>query len=80
LVVIHAGFPLFPLHFHYWDVSSSSTSGHNAKTLGDIVKTIPKYYPSDYISDLAESGATLKKAVFVEALSDKPNEEAKWVS
>jgi len=66
-------------HFHYWDLTESSTSGHNAKHLGGVGKRFPSYIPADYIKDMKQTGMVLKKAVFVEAISDNPLAEAKWV-
>jgi len=66
-------------HFHYWDLTERSTSGHNAKHLGDVGKRFPTYEITDYINDMKQTGMILKKAVFVEAISDDPLAEAKWV-
>jgi len=63
-------------HFHIWDVTSES-SGHSDAILGSCAKT---YLPTDYLQDLKLQSLTLKKAVFIEAISDKPSGEVAWVN
>eukprot|EP01120_Amphizonella_sp_Union-15-10_P016910 TRINITY_DN918_c0_g1_i4.p1 TRINITY_DN918_c0_g1~~TRINITY_DN918_c0_g1_i4.p1 ORF type:complete len:238 (-),score=46.96 TRINITY_DN918_c0_g1_i4:318-1031(-) len=65
-------------HFHIWDVQTK-VAGHNASILGTPGAKFPVYLPEDYLKDMAETGLKLKKAVFLEALSEKPIEEALWV-
>jgi len=66
-------------HFHYWDVTVHSKTGHNPKYLGQCGQKYPLYAPSDYIKDTNITGLHLKKADWVEALSDDPLAEFKWV-
>jgi len=66
-------------HFHYWDITPKSVTGHNPQYLGDIGKKIPVYTPTHYIEHMKRTGLHLKKAVFVEAISDDPLRESKWV-
>jgi len=66
-------------HFHYWDVAETSPSGHSAKILGGAGKAFPQYLPSQFMVDMAKTGHHLKKAVFVEALSNNPLEETRFV-
>jgi len=66
-------------HFHYWDLSPSAISGHRADYLGDIGKRYPTYFPAQYANDMKSLRQfKLRKAVFVEALSDAPYAEATW--
>jgi predicted TIM-barrel fold metal-dependent hydrolase len=69
-------------HFHYWDIreGSHAKTGQRADFLGDVGKKFPTYLPQDYAKDLKQlKGFKLRKAVFVEVISDKPKEEAMWV-
>eukprot|EP01127_Copromyxa_protea_P011040 TRINITY_DN2743_c0_g1_i4.p1 TRINITY_DN2743_c0_g1~~TRINITY_DN2743_c0_g1_i4.p1 ORF type:complete len:230 (+),score=46.47 TRINITY_DN2743_c0_g1_i4:2-691(+) len=63
-------------HFHYWDITPTSPSGHDA----DIIKSPAQYLPQDYVEDMKATGLVLKKAVMIEALSNKPLAEANWVT
>eukprot|EP01120_Amphizonella_sp_Union-15-10_P016911 TRINITY_DN918_c0_g1_i5.p1 TRINITY_DN918_c0_g1~~TRINITY_DN918_c0_g1_i5.p1 ORF type:complete len:303 (-),score=65.75 TRINITY_DN918_c0_g1_i5:124-1032(-) len=65
-------------HFHIWDFKTK-VAGHNPSFLGSLAEKYPTYLPEDYLKDMAETGLKLKKAVFLEALSEKPIEEALWV-
>jgi len=66
-------------HFHYLDFTDYSTTGHNTTYLGPLSKRFPTYLPVDYMNDMKQTGMILKKAVFVEVISDNPLAEAKWV-
>jgi len=66
-------------HFHYLDFTEYSTTGHNTAYLGPLSKRFPTYLPVDYLNDMKQTGMVLKKAVFVEVISDNPLAEAKWV-
>jgi len=65
-------------HFHYWDCTEQSKTGHSVKILGLAGERYPTYLPSHYVADMEKTGLKLKKAVFVEAISSSPITEAKW--
>jgi predicted TIM-barrel fold metal-dependent hydrolase len=66
-------------HFHYWDVTPSSSSGHRSDFLGDAAKRFPTYLPTHYAADTKSLRQfKLRKAVFLEAISDYPYAEATW--
>jgi predicted TIM-barrel fold metal-dependent hydrolase len=64
-------------HYHYWDLTPSSSTGH--RELGEVTKRYPTYLPAHYASDFKSLRQfKLRKAVFVEALSNYPYAEATW--
>lgn len=51
-------------HFHYWDITPPSPSGHDK----DIIKNPAQYTPVEYIKDMSSTGLTLKKVKIHEHL------------